>query len=171
MAVCRPETNPGAPYITYTPISSQRLQTLDGYTGHNQVAMQIDIWADDIETTTRLAETVIQLLEARSDISARVQQDRDDHDSTTNLVRKSLDFLIWETNAMTATALNTNSTVLKIGDGVTPTEGFTNVGQITDWDGFDEKSKVIDITTWTTTTPKRRRCRDRLRRHRHGSAV
>lgn len=48
---------------------------------------------------------------------------------------------------MTATALNTNSTVLKIGDGVTPTEGFTNVGQITDWDGFDEKSKVIDITT------------------------
>lgn len=48
---------------------------------------------------------------------------------------------------MTATALNTNSTVLKIGDGATPTEGFTNVGQITDWDGFDEKSKVIDITT------------------------
>jgi hypothetical protein len=91
-----PETNPGAPYITYTPISSQRLQTLDGYAGHNQVSMQIDIWADDIETTTRLAETVIQLLEARSDISARVQQDRDDHDSTTNLVRKSLDFLIWE---------------------------------------------------------------------------
>lgn len=48
---------------------------------------------------------------------------------------------------MTATTLNTNSTVLKIGDGVIPTEGFTNVGQITDWDGFDEKSKVIDITT------------------------
>jgi hypothetical protein len=48
---------------------------------------------------------------------------------------------------MTVTALNTNSTVLKIGDGATPTEGFTNVGQITDWDGFDEKSKVIDITT------------------------
>lgn len=91
-----PETNPGPPYITYTPISSQRLQAFDGYTGQNQVAMQIDIWADDIETTTRLAETVIQLLEARSDISARVQQDRDDHDSTTNLVRKSLDFLIWE---------------------------------------------------------------------------
>jgi len=91
-----PETNPGAPYITYTPISSQRLQALEGYTGHNQVAMQIDIWADDVETTTRLAEIVIQLLEARTDISARVQQDRDDHDSTTNLVRKSLDFLIWE---------------------------------------------------------------------------
>lgn len=91
-----PETNPAAPYIIYTPISSQRLQTLDGYTGHNQVSMQIDIWADDVETTTRLAETVIQLLEARTDISARVQQDRDDHDSTTNLVRKSLDFLIWE---------------------------------------------------------------------------
>lgn len=91
-----PETNTCAPYITYTPISSQRLQTLDGYTGHNQVSMQIDIWADDVETTTRLAETVIQLLEARTDISARVQQDRDDHDSTTNLVRKSLDFLIWE---------------------------------------------------------------------------
>jgi len=48
---------------------------------------------------------------------------------------------------MTTTTLNTNSTVLKIGDGATPTEGFTNVGQITDWDGFDEKSKVIDITT------------------------
>lgn len=48
---------------------------------------------------------------------------------------------------MTATTLNTNSTVLKIGDGVSPTEGFTSVGQITDWDGFDEKSKVIDITT------------------------
>ena len=90
------ETNPATPYIVYTPISSQRLQTLAGYAGHNQVAMQIDIWADDVETTSRMAETVIQLLEARTDISARVQQDRDDHDSTTNLVRKSLDFLIWE---------------------------------------------------------------------------
>lgn len=48
---------------------------------------------------------------------------------------------------MTATTHNTNGLVLKIGDGATPTEGFTNVGQITDWDGFDEKSKVIDITT------------------------
>ena len=91
-----PEINSATPYIIYTPISSQRLQTLDGYAGHNQVSMQIDIWADDIETTTRLAETVIQQLEALTDISARVQQDRDDHDSTTNLVRKSLDFLIWE---------------------------------------------------------------------------
>lgn len=90
------ETNPGTPYIIYTPITGQRLQTLNGYSGHNQVSMQIDIWADDIETTTRLSETVIQLLEARTDISARVQQDRDDHDPTTNLVRKSLDFLIWE---------------------------------------------------------------------------
>ena len=91
-----PETNVLRPYIVYTPISSQRLGMLDGYSGHNQVSMQIDIWAEDIETTSRLAETVIQLLEARTDISARVQQDRDDHDSTTNLVRKSLDFLIWE---------------------------------------------------------------------------
>ena len=48
---------------------------------------------------------------------------------------------------MTATTHNTNNLVLKIGDGVSPTEGFTAVGQITDWDGFDEKSKVIDITT------------------------
>ncbi len=48
---------------------------------------------------------------------------------------------------MTATTHNVNGTVLKIGDGATPTEGFTAVGQITDWDGFDEKSKVIDITT------------------------
>ena len=48
---------------------------------------------------------------------------------------------------MTATTHNTNGLVLKIGDGATPTEGFTAVGQITDWDGFDEKSKVIDITT------------------------
>jgi len=91
-----PETNVLRPYIVYTPISSQRLGMLDGYSGHNHVSMQIDIWAEDIETTSRLAETVIQLLEARTDISARVQQDRDDHDSTTNLVRKSLDFLIWE---------------------------------------------------------------------------
>jgi predicted secreted protein len=48
---------------------------------------------------------------------------------------------------MTATTHNTNGLVLKIGDGATPTEDFTAVGQITDWDGFDEKSKVIDITT------------------------
>lgn len=48
---------------------------------------------------------------------------------------------------MTATTHNTNGLVLKIGDGATPTEGFTAVGQITDWDGFDEKSKVIDTTT------------------------
>lgn len=48
---------------------------------------------------------------------------------------------------MTATTHNTNGLVLKIGDGVTPTEGFTAATQITDWDGFDEKSKVIDITT------------------------
>ena len=48
---------------------------------------------------------------------------------------------------MTATTHNTNGLVLKIGDGATPTEGFTAATQITDWDGFDEKSKVIDITT------------------------
>jgi len=48
---------------------------------------------------------------------------------------------------MTATTHNTNGLVLKIGDGDIPDEGFTAVGQITDWDGFDEKSKVIDITT------------------------
>lgn len=91
-----PEGNLETPYIVYTPLPGQRLQTMEGYSGHNQLTMQIDIWAGDIETTTRLAEAVINLLEARTDISARVQQDRDDHDSTTNLVRKSLDFLIWE---------------------------------------------------------------------------
>lgn len=48
---------------------------------------------------------------------------------------------------MTAITINANSTVLKIGDGVSPTEGFTSVLQITDWDGTDEKSKAIDITT------------------------
>lgn len=45
------------------------------------------------------------------------------------------------------TTNNTNGLVLKIGDGVSPTEGFSAITQVTDWDGFDEKSKVIDITT------------------------
>lgn len=48
---------------------------------------------------------------------------------------------------MTATTHNVNGTTLKLGDAATPTEVFNLVGQITDWDGFDEKSKVIDITT------------------------
>lgn len=48
---------------------------------------------------------------------------------------------------MTTTTHNVNGTTLKFGDAATPTEVFNLVGQITDWDGFDEKSKVIDITT------------------------
>ena len=48
---------------------------------------------------------------------------------------------------MTATTHNTNGIVLKLGDAATPTEVFTACGQMTDWDGFDEKSKVIDTTT------------------------
>ena len=37
---------------------------------------------------------------------------------------------------MTATTMNTKGTIIKIGDGATPTEAFTTIGQITDWDGF-----------------------------------
>ena len=50
---------------------------------------------------------------------------------------------------MTATTMNTKGTIIKIGDGATPTEVFTTIGQITDWDGFDESAKSIDITVIT----------------------
>lgn len=52
---------------------------------------------------------------------------------------------------MTATTHNTNGTVLKIGDGATPTEVFTAVGQITDWDGFDEKTNSINTRSLDDT--------------------
>jgi len=48
-----------------------------------------------------------------------------------------------------ATTMNTKGTIIKIGDGATPTEVFTTIGQITDWDGFDESAKSIDITVIT----------------------
>lgn len=50
------------------------------------------------------------------------------------------------TNAVT---VNVKGTTIKLGDGNTPTETFSTIGQITDWDGFDETAKAIDVTVIT----------------------
>lgn len=94
--VIAPKSNTARNYIVLTPVSGSRLTDLSGYTGHNQLLLQVDIWAGDYTTCAKQGEAAIRLLDTRPEISAEVQTDRDDHDPVTNLFRKSIDFLIWE---------------------------------------------------------------------------
>lgn len=91
-----PKNNTARNYIILTPVTGNRLTDLDGYTGHNQQLLQVDVWANDYDTCAKQGEAVIRLLDQRPEISVEVQTDRDDHDPVTNLFRKSIDFLIWE---------------------------------------------------------------------------
>lgn len=84
------------PYIVYTPIVNNRQTSLKGYTGNNNVFFQVDIYTEAFNECRNLGEEVIAALEAAFVNNCLIDADRDEHDTTTNLFRKSMDFQIWE---------------------------------------------------------------------------
>jgi predicted secreted protein len=60
-------------------------------------------------------------------------------------------------SAMTASkAISTHPTTIDIGDGVTPTEGFTKVGDVMSFQGPGGNAKVIDATHLESTGKEKR---------------
>lgn len=92
----RSESIKDTPYIVYTPVSGQRLNTMQGYAGHNDVRMQIDIYTTEPTEGMTLAESVINTLDALDTVSAAIDSDRYEYEQETRLYRTSLDFMIWE---------------------------------------------------------------------------
>ena len=83
------------PYITYQSISSVPVNTLDGYTGHDRVRVQIDAHA----TTLTDAETLISRVKhALNNAAGSPQLDtvQTNRDPETRLWRASLDVFISE---------------------------------------------------------------------------
>jgi predicted secreted protein len=60
-------------------------------------------------------------------------------------------------SAMTASkAISTHPTTIDIGDGVTPTEGFTKIGDVMAFQGPGGNAKVIDATHLESTGKEKR---------------
>lgn len=49
---------------------------------------------------------------------------------------------------MASKATTTKSLKLKRGDGVTPTEGFTTIGELTNLNGPDETTEQVEVTSF-----------------------
>lgn len=90
------EKNTVKPYIVFGQTSIDRLTDMNGYTGHAQIRMQVDIYDDEPMTLAVLGEAVINAIDALTTVSASVQNDNDGYEETNRLFRKSIDFLIWE---------------------------------------------------------------------------
>lgn len=57
---------------------------------------------------------------------------------------------------MSSVALSAFQTLVQIGDGATPTEGFTTIAELRNISGPSMSADVIDVTTHNTSTPFRR---------------
>ncbi|HEX5277565.1 MAG TPA: hypothetical protein VFW42_07855 [Fluviicoccus sp.] len=84
------------PYIVITPISADRLTDYQGFTGHAQARIRVDIYHDQLAKLMTLGEAVVNAIDALTSVCATVQSDIDDYDETVRIYLKSIDFTIWE---------------------------------------------------------------------------
>lgn len=83
------------PYITYQTISSVPLNTLDGYTGHDRVRVQIDVHTNTLSDAEVLMHKVKNALN-NSAGSPQLDTVETNRDPETRLWRASLDVFISE---------------------------------------------------------------------------
>ena len=88
------------PYIIYRRISAQPMTTLDGFTGHEWVAMQIDIYHDNDYAAELLANNVIHQINTHIDASI-FDTRRQGQDPDTALYYESVDYEFWQTAPIT----------------------------------------------------------------------
>lgn len=84
------------PYIVYQHISSQPENTLDGYTGHEWVHMQIDVYHNDKYKCALLANRVIEQINTNIKHSIYGGQ-TSTRDPDTGLYRAIIEYEFWQT--------------------------------------------------------------------------
>jgi len=94
--------NPTYPLITYFRVSGPRVESMQGASGLASPRFQIDIWAKTYAETKAIARAVQLALEGyRATVGTVPVQgilfdsDRDLYESTPELYRVSMDFVIW----------------------------------------------------------------------------
>lgn len=93
----RPSGQDGLPYIIYSPISTNPLVVIDGWAGHKQIRMQIDVYADTLTEAEEISNDLIPILEALTTISVEVVDGgTGSFEQDTRLFRQTTEFLIWE---------------------------------------------------------------------------
>jgi hypothetical protein len=91
------EPQDGNPYIIYSPISTNPLVVIDGWAGHKQIRMQIDVYADTLTEAEEISNDLIPILEALTTISVEVVDGgTGSFEQDTRLFRQTTEFLIWE---------------------------------------------------------------------------
>ena len=85
-----------APYLIYNDsISSNPESTLEGFTGHENVRIQIDVYAQGYTAAQLLAEKVMWALDALPDSDYISNQSMPNPDN--NLDRRVVEFYLWQT--------------------------------------------------------------------------
>lgn len=84
-------------YITYQGISNEQLITLDGWTGHGQVRVQVNIYNhDNIECEKEAIKVIWAMDEQQLVSSSIVDQVDGGFDTETQLWCQQIDFYIWQ---------------------------------------------------------------------------
>lgn len=93
----RPADQNAVPYIVFSPVNSNPLTTVEGWTGENQVRMQIEVHHETFKQADDLAKEIIPVIDALTTVTASVQDGIvNDRDVNTGLFSSLVEFLIWE---------------------------------------------------------------------------
>lgn len=92
--VRRENAKPILPYIVYQPISSVPENYIGGYTGHESVRIQIDIYHNNYDKLDSLADNVIAMID-RHIKPSEYQGRRQLYESDSDLFRQSIDYEFW----------------------------------------------------------------------------
>lgn len=85
------------PYATYQKITSNSENTLDAWTGHDYVRVQVDVWHNTLNEAEILGNQVKSAITNQTLCAAELADTRDTYDETTKLHGQSIDFMIWQT--------------------------------------------------------------------------
>ena len=93
----RPEqAEKGIPYVTFQEISESPLNTVEAYTGHDLVRMQINVYAFDSYIVKTLGKEIAHLMTEQNQLSCEFLGARSDYDEETKLRSRQLDFYIFQ---------------------------------------------------------------------------
>lgn len=84
-------------YITYQGISNEHLEILDGWTGHGQVRVQVNVYHHDNIQCEKDAIRVLWAMDAQLLVSSSIAGQSDGgFDEDTQLYCQQIDFYIWQ---------------------------------------------------------------------------
>lgn len=84
------------PYMTYLKVSGVAENTIEGYTGHDLVRMQLNIYTSSALVGEKLASQVKYIMSEQHLAACEYLGDHSDYDEPTNLHYQQLDFYIFQ---------------------------------------------------------------------------